>query len=795
MYIMTKKRTRKKNQKRTRKMRVLLKRHHKKLKAHGRQFRRSFRKRQRRLNLRFKTLRGGAAAAVRKAKVQHKKAVVAQAKANKKQVVANKAHKKAVKAIKDTQKKEVQAKKATRKTKHKVKDDKKAKKKLKSAVVKSHTVGVRTKTLASKAVGTAPPAEVKAVAKHKKVVKKTSQAVTHAKKDEKKKKHELKKANSKAIVSVKSATQKQNVATKASKDALKKQDAAQKAKGKVKPGHPGKKAPSSAKSAPVVPVCSPYDIVKIPCGKALTKAYRKLALKCSPDRHPQNARGMTALNANYQKQEKWCEDGGKGKRPGKYLDKKWDEQIKKRTAIVVKKKQDAAQKSKGKVKPGQPGKKAPVVPVCSPYDIVKIPCGPALTTAYKKLARTCSPSRYPQNARGMTALNVNYQKQKKWCEKGGKGKRPTKDIDKDWDKQRKKQKAEVRKKQSHVDEKKKDIKKAKGKAGKDKKEADKKTDKAKKDKAKGDKKVKETGKKAKQAGIKVKKTGATLGKMQKAKQAATAKGKAAQAAAKKAAQTATAKGKAAQKAAATKLAAAKKAATTKGKKASAQAATKLAAAKKAGAAKIATAKKAGAEKMAAQKAAAAKKTKEMKEKAHKTAAAAAVQAKKAKEVKAIADKKATAAKKQQAAATVALKQKEKAAETKGTGNIKKIQKLEADLKKANAQLATAKQAAAAGKSQKVSLQLSPVDKATLMKKATDVQKKAAGGDKLPESDRTVYFKIILPTQGGIVRGSGGLPAAGQIASTKSAVSPQSGGRRSRRRHRRHRKKSSRRRRR
>ena len=94
------------------------------------------------------------------------------------------------------------------------------------------------------------------------------------------------------------------------------------------------------------------------------------------------------------------------------------------------------------------------------------------------------------------------------------------------------------------------------------------------------------------------------------------------------------------------------------------------------------------------------------------------------------------------------------------------------MKKANAQLATAKQAAAAGASQKVSLQLSPVDKATLMKKAKDVQKKAAGGDKLPESDRTVYFKIILPTQGGIVRGSGGLPAAGQIASTKSAVSPQ-----------------------
>ena len=99
MYIMTKKRTRKKNQKRTRKMRVLLKRHHKKLKAHGRQFRRSFRKRQRRLNLRFKTLRRrrgrrpqrGVAppvvskAQVRKAQVQHKKAVVAQAKANKKQ--------------------------------------------------------------------------------------------------------------------------------------------------------------------------------------------------------------------------------------------------------------------------------------------------------------------------------------------------------------------------------------------------------------------------------------------------------------------------------------------------------------------------------------------------------------------------------------------------------------------------------------------------------------------------------------------------------------------------------------
>ena len=190
---------------------------------------------------------------------------------------------------------------------------------------------------------------------------------------------------------------------------------------------------------------------------------------------------MTALNANYQKQEKWCEDGGKGKRPKKYIDKKWDEQIKKRTAIVVKKKQDAAQKAKGKVKAGQPGKKpppsaksAPVVPVCNPYDIVKIPCGPALTTAYKKLSRTCSPSRYPQNARGMTALNVNYQKQKEWCNKGGKGKRPTKDIDKDWDVQRKKQKAEVKKKQSQVDKKKKDIKKAKGKAGKDKKEADKK---------------------------------------------------------------------------------------------------------------------------------------------------------------------------------------------------------------------------------------------------------------------------------------------------------------------------------
>ena len=108
MYIMTKKRRRNSNKK-TRKKFKLVKKHKRRLKARGRKFRRTFRKRRGRLNLRFKTLRrrGGAA------KSHAKSAAKKQKKANTLHKVAAKAQAKSNASQKDAKKKEVAAAKST----------------------------------------------------------------------------------------------------------------------------------------------------------------------------------------------------------------------------------------------------------------------------------------------------------------------------------------------------------------------------------------------------------------------------------------------------------------------------------------------------------------------------------------------------------------------------------------------------------------------------------------------------------------------------------------------------------
>jgi Ca2+-binding EF-hand superfamily protein len=108
MYIMTKKRRRNSNKK-TRKKFKLVKKHKRRLKARGRKFRRTFRKRRGRLNLRFKTLRRRGGAAKSHAKSVAKK----QKKANTLHKVAAKAQAKSNASQKDAKKKEVAAAKST----------------------------------------------------------------------------------------------------------------------------------------------------------------------------------------------------------------------------------------------------------------------------------------------------------------------------------------------------------------------------------------------------------------------------------------------------------------------------------------------------------------------------------------------------------------------------------------------------------------------------------------------------------------------------------------------------------
>ena len=116
-------------------------------------------------------------------------------------------------------------------------------------------------------------------------------------------------------------------------------------------------------------------------------------------------------------------------------------------------------------------------------------------------------------------------------------------------------------------------------------------------------------------------------------------------------------------------------------------------------------------------------------------------------------KKVKEAKQKQSVVHAAAKMQLKATKTKQGKCQEKVQELEATLKEAQRS----------------------IDKRTEMYKAAKSQDS-------PESDNTVYFKIVLPRKTtSVVRGPSGNDAATQIASTKAAITSAGGRRYTRRR--------------
>ena len=354
MYIMTKRR-RKGNKKRgTRKLFKFIKNRRQRIKQRGRKFRRTFRKRRKQLNLRFRSLRrGGGGGKKRRRRPSKKKkkkkygpsprpappvaaaaaAKKAQKTADKKKIIADKAVEKAAASKTTADQKQKLANDAKTKLQMKSSSSKK-KPSLKKAISKvqamqkvANTKKVKAATDAKKAEQAKKEAQIakqkaattaakllSAKAKAKAQTRKKGKMVASAAAAEaRSRKNKTRKKQAVPVGGPASAAGAPSVAAR--KAAFRAKQA--KKKGATsKPAAPAPKktaAPKPAAKSPK-PQCNPFIIATTPC-KTLKKQYHNASRKgCHPDKGGSDIDFQT-LKENYDAQDKWCTKGGQGSRP------------------------------------------------------------------------------------------------------------------------------------------------------------------------------------------------------------------------------------------------------------------------------------------------------------------------------------------------------------------------------------------------------------------------------------------------------------------------------------------------
>ena len=367
MYIMTKRR-RKGNKKRgTRKLFKFIKNRRQRIKQRGRKFRRTFRKRRKQLNLRFRSLRrGGGGGKKRRRRPSKKKkkkkygpsprpappvaaaaaAKKAQKTADKKKIIADKAVEKAAASKTTADQKQKLANDAKTKLQMKSSSSKK-KPSLKKAISKvqamqkvANTKKVKAATDAKKAEQAKKEAQIakqkaattaakllSAKAKAKAQTRKKGKMVASAAAAEaRSRKNKTRKKQAVPVGGPASAAGAPSVAARKAafrakqakkKGATSKPAApAPKKTAAPKPAAPAPKktaAPKPAAKSPK-PQCNPFIIATTPC-KTLKKQYHNASRKgCHPDKGGSDIDFQT-LKENYDAQDKWCTKGGQGSRP------------------------------------------------------------------------------------------------------------------------------------------------------------------------------------------------------------------------------------------------------------------------------------------------------------------------------------------------------------------------------------------------------------------------------------------------------------------------------------------------